>query len=130
MRQKGKAHEALSLLFSRDGVPDTLIMDGSKEQTLGPFRKKCNQAGCRVKQVEVGSQWSNSAESTIREIKRGAARKAVKAKSPKRFWDDCLELEADIRSHTALDIYELMGMTPETFMTGMPSDISALSELK
>jgi hypothetical protein len=37
MQCKGEAHETLSLLFHRDGVPPVMILDGSKEQTLGDF---------------------------------------------------------------------------------------------
>ena len=39
-------------------------------------------------------------------------------KSPKVLWEDCLELESYIHSNTALDIFELDGMTPETKMSG------------
>ena len=48
----------------------------------------------------------------------------TKMKSPKVRWDDCLELEAYIRSNTALDIFELDGMTPKTKMSGEISDIT------
>jgi len=37
MKRKGEAHETLSLLFHRDGVPPAMVTDGSKEQTLGDF---------------------------------------------------------------------------------------------
>ena len=40
MKTKGQAHEALSLLFAQEGVPNKMIMDGSKEQTMGEFRRK------------------------------------------------------------------------------------------
>ena len=33
MKKKSDAHEGLSLLAQRDGVPLSIIMDGSKEQT-------------------------------------------------------------------------------------------------
>ena len=71
MRKKSEAHEGLSLMFQREGVPNTLIMDGAKEQLLGKFRKKCRDAGARIKQTEPYSPWSNAAESAIRELKRG-----------------------------------------------------------
>ena len=38
MKQKGEAHETLSLMFHRDGVSLTMVTDGSKEQTQGDFR--------------------------------------------------------------------------------------------
>jgi hypothetical protein len=35
--KKKDAHEALSLLFHRDGVPKVMVMDGAKEQIQGGF---------------------------------------------------------------------------------------------
>ncbi len=37
MKIKGEAHKALSLMFQCEGVPPSMVMDGSKEQTLGEF---------------------------------------------------------------------------------------------
>ena len=127
MRKKSEAHEGLSLLFQREGVPNTLIMDNSKEQLLGNFRKKCREAGARVKQTEPYSPWSNSAEAAIRELKKGVGRQMVRTRSPKRLWDHCLEREAYVRSLTAHDIYKLDGQVPETLVMGNTADISALA---
>ncbi len=44
MKLKSDAHDSLLLLFQRDGVPPKMIMDGSKEQTLGRFKKKYKSA--------------------------------------------------------------------------------------
>ena len=128
MKKKGEAHEALSFFFQRTGVPDRLIVDGSKEQIQGPFKTKSSEAGCRLKQTEPYSPWQNAAEGSIRELKRGAGRKMTKSGSPKKLWDHCLELEGLIRSHTALDIYKLNGEVPETIMTGDTADISIIAE--
>ena len=49
--------------------------------------------------------------------------------SPKALWDHCIELEAIIRSHTALDIYGIELQVPETVMSGQTGDISSLCEL-
>ena len=67
-----------------------MIMDGSREQVMGQFRKK----GSHVKQTEPHSQWSNAAEGSIRELKKGVGREMVRSQAPKRLWDDCLEREA------------------------------------
>ncbi len=40
MKTKGEAHDALSLMFQLEGIPPLMIMDSSKEQTLGKFCKK------------------------------------------------------------------------------------------
>jgi hypothetical protein len=37
MARKGEAHETLSLLLHRDGVPPTMVFDGSREQCQGDF---------------------------------------------------------------------------------------------
>ena len=129
MRLKSEAHEGLSLLFKRDGVPPKIIVDGSKEQTQGEFRKKARQADCFIKQTEPYSPFQNAAEGVIGQLKLGAGRKMVKMNSPKVLWDDCLELESFIRSNTAHDIYELGGEVPETIMSGETSDISSFCEL-
>jgi hypothetical protein len=124
MKKKSQAHEALSLLVQRDGVPPVMIMDGAKEQIMGEFRRKAREMGMRIKQTEPYSPWQNAAEGAIREVKRGAGRKMARAKSPATLWDHCLELEGYIRSHTALDSYELQGQVPETIISGQTADIS------
>ena len=54
----------------------------------------------------------------------------LKSRSPKSLWDHCIELEALIRSHTALDIYGLEGQVPETVMSGQTGDISSMCEFE
>jgi len=39
-----------------------------------------------------------------------------------------LELEAYLRSHTALESYELQGQVPETIVSGQTADISPFAE--
>jgi hypothetical protein len=124
MKLKSEAHEGLSLLFQREGVPNTMIMDGALEQVKGTFRKKCREAGVHVKQTEPHSPWSNAAEAAIRELKKGVGRQMVRSGAPKRLWDDCLEREAYVRSMTAHDIYKLNEQVPETIVSGETADIS------
>ena len=124
MQKKSQAHEALSLLFAREGVPVTMIVDGSKEQNLGQFKKKACEADCHIRTTEPHTPQSNAAEGAIRELKKAVGRKMVKSKCPKRLWDDCLELEAMIQSNTCSDVFELGGEVPETMVSGETSDIS------
>ena len=70
------------------------------------------------------------AEGAIRELKKGAGRKMIKSKCPKRLWDDCLVLESLIRSNTAHDIYSLGNEVPETVVSGETSDISNFCEFE
>ena len=96
MKTKGQVHEALSLLFGQEGVPNKMIMDGSKEQTMHEFQHKTQQAGCHVKQTEPYSPWQIAAEGAIQELKKGTARKMLRTGLPKVLWDDSLELESEI----------------------------------
>ena len=128
MKSKAEAHHALSTLFARDGVPISIVMDGAREQTMGEFRRKAKEAGCRVKETEPHTPWSNAAEGIIRELKKGTMRKMIKSRCPKTLWDDCMELESMIRSHTAKHSFGLQGETPETRVLGVTPDISAFAE--
>ena len=83
-------------MAARDGVPPHLIMDGSKEQTLGDFRKKTRRFGCHIKQSEPYSPWQIMAEGAIKDIKRGSGRKIMRSLLPAKLWYHCIELEAFI----------------------------------
>jgi hypothetical protein len=105
MTRKGETHETLSLLFHRDGVPPTMVFDGSKEQCQGHFKKKLCEADCHPRQTEPYSPWQQAAEGCIRELKRGVSRKMINTSSPRVLWDHCIELEGLIRSLTSNNIY-------------------------
>ena len=121
---KSQAHDGLSLLFKRDGVPTDMVMDGSKEQTLGEFRRKYRESGCHIKQVEPYSPWSNSAEVAIKVLKLDTDRDLRQSQSPKVLWDDCLERRSYIKSLTTNDHSTLQGECPETLINGETPDIS------
>ena len=48
MRLKKDAHETLSIIFKRDGVPPNIVVDNYKEQTLGKFANKCREDDCHL----------------------------------------------------------------------------------
>ena len=70
MKRSGGTHEGLSVLFHRDGIPPACIIDGSKEQVEGDFRRKCKEASCQLKQIKPYSPWKNAAEGAICELKK------------------------------------------------------------
>ena len=71
----------MSLLFARDGVLPACICKDAKE----------------FKQNIKGT--ANAAEREIKELKKGAGGKLLRSSAPKHLWDNCLELEAFIRSN-------------------------------
>ena len=130
MRSESEAHHTVSKLFKDVGVPNQMVMDNAKTQIMGKFRKKTKEADCQIRQTEPYTPFSNAAESAIRELKKGTGRRLTSTKSPKRLWDDYMQLESFIRSHTALDIWQLQGQVPQTLMTGQTADISQFYELE
>jgi hypothetical protein len=123
-----EAHEALSMLFHRDGLPTVMVMDGAKAQVEGEFRRKLRDAGCHIKQTEPHTQSSNMGEGGVRESKRGVGRQMMRSGCPKRLWDECLIREAYVRSNTALEIFGLEGQVPESRVKGETADISTIAE--
>ena len=130
LEKEAHAHEALSLLFQREGAPNTMIMDGARAQIMGDFKKKLKEAHVHMRQIEPHSPWSNAAEGAIRELKRGTGRELARSKCPKPLWDHCLEREAYVRSFTAHSISSLNGQVPETIISGETADISPFAEFR
>jgi hypothetical protein len=97
MKRESEAHEALSLLFHRDGVPNAMVMNGAKAHIEGEFRRKLRDAGCHIKQTEPHTQSSNMGEGGVRELKKGVGRQMLRSGCPKRFWDDFIIREAYVR---------------------------------
>jgi hypothetical protein len=128
MTRKGEAHKTLSLLFHCDGVPPTMVLDGSKEQTKGDFKRKLCEVDCHARQTEPYSLWQQAAEGCIRELKCGVSHKMINTGSPRVLWDHCIELEALICSSTSNNAYMTNGEVPETNMTGSTADISHICE--
>jgi hypothetical protein len=52
MKLEIEAHETVSFLFHRYGIPNVMVMDGSKAQIEGEFRSKLRDAGFHIKQTE------------------------------------------------------------------------------
>ena len=85
MRAKSDAHETLSLMSQRDGVPPIIIIDGLEGQTFGNLKRKCQDASSWIKQNELYSPWNNADDSTIKNLKNGNIRRMFRAGAPKRL---------------------------------------------
>ena len=128
MKLKSEAHEYSSMLFERDCVPPKIVVDNSKDQSLGKFASKCRKADFHFVIGDPYYPLMMDAKVCIKHLKQGLSRKMLKSTSPKWLWDHCIELEALIRSNNDLDIYGLEGQVPETVMTGQSANISNLCE--
>ena len=83
---------------------------------------------CSFQQLEPYYSQSNGADMNIRELNCGSSCEMIKKQSPKKLWDNCLELESLISSHTSHDHFPLIGEVPETLMKGTGSDINNICE--
>ena len=125
---KAEAHYTLDLLHQQYGVFHTMIPDNAMELTHGEFLQKARRAGSIIHPVEAYTPNQNRAESAIRELKRMYRRAMNSSGAPRVLWDLCIELQAEIRSHTALDLFALSGDVPGTVLTGDTTDISHLCQ--
>jgi hypothetical protein len=124
MTRKGETHQTLSLLFHCNGVPPKMVLDGSKEQCKGDFKRKLREADCHARQTESYSPWQQAAEGCICELKHGVSHKMINTGSPRVLWDHCIELEVLICSSTCDTVFMTNGKVPETIMTGSTANIS------
>ncbi len=129
MKTKEGAHDALFLVFQHEGVPPLMVIDGSKELTLGRFCQKLCNASCKQKTTEPYLPWQNVTEMEIKKLKKGAVQMSLVTNMPHRLWDDCLEYKAYVRSLMAHDIFKLDGEVPKNVMSGETVDISQFCEL-
>ena len=77
MTSRSEAHETLSLLFVRDGVPLTWVCDNARELVQGKFHQKLKVVACHLKQLEPYTPLSNPAEREINELKKEAGHKLL-----------------------------------------------------
>ena len=86
MRLKSEVPKTLSLLHKRDGVPNVMIMDGSKDQTLGDFCQKNREVETHVCRLEPDTAKSNAAKGSIHELKKGSGQYMICKQSPRVLW--------------------------------------------
>ena len=75
MKLKSEAHESLSMIFKRDGVPPKIVFDNSKEQSLGKFSIKCRESDCCLVNTETYSPCMVEAKRYIKHLNQGLSRK-------------------------------------------------------
>jgi hypothetical protein len=83
MNKEREAHEAISLIFNRGGVPNVVVMDGAKAQVQYEFRRKLHDHGCHIKQTEPYTASYNMGEGEVRELKQGFGRKTLCSDVPR-----------------------------------------------
>ena len=126
MEKKSLAGDALKQFISDYGVPDKLVVDGSKEQTKRgtEFYQQCRKHNIDLHQIEPYRHNQSKVEGVIREARKRWFRLMAKKKVPHRLWDYGLQWVCETSQLTASEAGNLNGRTALEQMTGETPDIS------
>ena len=119
MDTKSKAGDSLKLFCSEFGVPEKLIMHGSREQTgkQTTFMKKVCSEGIDYHVIEPGIHNQNPVEGVIGKIRRRWYRTMIRKQLPKRLWDYGMRWVTEIMCLTDTATGDLHGNIPLTEVT-------------
>ena len=87
MQNKGQFLEALQMFCKEIGVPSTLVVDPSGEQTSKKVKHFCYPVGMSLKILEESTQWANRAKLYIGLFKESILKDLNQSDSPMCLWD-------------------------------------------
>ena len=128
MKSKGDFEDALHQFCKEVGVPVSLVVDPSGEQTSKSVRKFCHQVGTTLRVLEESTQWANRAELYIGLFKEAVRQDLSRSNSPLSLWDYCSERRARIHNVTPRNLFQLQGQNPVTATFGTQPDISNICQ--
>ncbi len=79
--------DALHAFCKEVGVPSTLVVDPSGEQTSRQVKRFCHQVGTSLRILEEATQWANRAELYIRIFKEAIRKDLREQNCPMVLWD-------------------------------------------
>ena len=80
---KGDALLGLDKFIQDVGIPQVLITDEAKEETLGAWLTTCQKYQIKMEQTVPYSQWRNLAEASVQELKYGIQKATHRSGSPR-----------------------------------------------
>ena len=124
MNRKSQYIDALKLFCKEVGVPETLVVDPSGEQTSKEAKNYCHKVGTTLRILEESTQWANRAELYIGLFKESIRQDLSRTHCPLVLWDFCAERRAKIHNIIPRDLFQLNGSNPTTATFGTQGDIS------
>ena len=85
-KSKKQHPERLTSLIHNIGIPQTMVSDGARELFLGKSREISNECRIKMEKTVPYSPWQNTAEASIRELKKGVVKVMRVAGAPRRLW--------------------------------------------
>ena len=124
--KKSDCHEALNTFLRDYGAPDSMIMDGSKEQTQKNTKFQATLRKNNVLPIITlpARPNHNPSESVIREVRKKWYRAVFCTNCPRALWSYGLPHFAKLMQVTATKAAGLAGLTPLGYLTGETPDIS------
>jgi hypothetical protein len=121
MKSKSDAHEVLDYVCRTYGVPQLLVSDNAKEETLGNWGRVTKHYLIRQRMTEPHSGWQNRCEDEIREVRKHFARIMALHRCPDAFWDFGIQYVINLRqllvrsaASNRSPIETITGDTPDT----------------
>ena len=89
MDSKGKAGDALRVFCEEFGVPESLVVDGSREQTgrNTKFMAQVRKHNMKLTITEANRPNQSPAEGVVREVRRKWYRAVFAKRIPRKLWD-------------------------------------------
>ena len=87
LKQKSDFKDALHLFCKEVGVPISLVVGSSGEQTSNAVRKFCIQAGTKLRILQESTPWANRAELYIEFLKRSVRNDLNRSNCPLVLWN-------------------------------------------
>ena len=112
MRFNGDVHEALLIMFARDGIHSFYNCDKMKGMINEKIHQKLPEMSCCLKLFEPYTSWLNGTKKG-KGIQEGCRQKLIMLKVPKLLLIDCLVFESYVESSTKHEINKLDKEVPE-----------------
>ena len=128
MEKKSDFHDCLQVFCKEVGVPISLVVDPSGEQTSKAVKRFCNQVGTTLRILEENTQWANRAELYIGLLKEAIRKDLRNSNCPMVLWDYCAQRRALIHNLTPRNLFQLEKCTPYQMQFGVQGDISNLCQ--
>ena len=126
MKSKGQFKDCLHQFCKEIGVPETLVMDKSGEQTSTAVKRFSQHVGLTLRVLEESTQWANRAELYIGILKEAIRKDLRTSNCPLVLWDYCAERRALIHNLTPRALFQTANKTPTEATFGTQGDISNL----
>lgn len=126
MKAKSQFQDCLKLFCKEVGIPHTLVVDKSGEQTSQAVKKFTQQVGTTLRVLEESTQWANRAELYVGLMKEWVRKDLRNSDAPLCLWDYCARRRALINNLTPKNMFQCEGNNPFEATFGEQGDISKL----